>query len=309
MDLQKLFEQSRKKQVAQITASSEKKNFSNENFIDFKPGNTYSFRLIYYVPKGRAYTDPFAINYIHRIKLERGASEIMCPTSNHIDGQNGFKKCKVCEAVSSFYKEGQAGSGSSKDLYSTFRRRFHGYAMVYVVKDPLKPENDGTVKLIHFNTDMYAWLMREIYGIDVKSKKELVLAEEPIGAKAFDLDDGYNFIVTVSQKDKYNAYACGWSKRTSAITVTEDTIAKAYDELNFEFYLRNSTQSEIESFYNQHVVRETVVSDMKKETAKVEEAKPSPVETKEEIPSVFSSVSTHDEEEVNIDDILATINQ
>ena len=147
-DLDTLFNEAQnvEKQAAEEKAKGGFTKFSeDERFIHFKAGNTYTFRLLFYTEDERRKV-PFITKYQHshwdddadfdKLKV------VTCPTSEYIDYNRGFNKCPICKATRKFYKDKEKGSEIAEELYSQYRRKFHGYAMVYVINDPTNEDNN-----------------------------------------------------------------------------------------------------------------------------------------------------------------------
>jgi len=320
--LQDLFNKAKKSAELQ---SKEREEFSqnrgkNEAFIDFKPGNTYQFRLLFMVQDGFNRTNPFIMKYSHSFwdDIEKESHWVTCPTSEYLDDMRGFKNCPICEKLSTFYKEAEKGSGTARELYDQFKRRFNGYCPVYVIKDPVKPANDGTVKIFRFGKTLAKFLKAEIFGIIDTSKTRddeestCESSGEEIGIDAFDPNDGYDFIITVSLKttkdkitgkeSKFNNYSAKFSRKKSPINVSSKDLKSMFDELNFdkEFYTKNTVE-ELKEYTLKWVLGEDVKSTTKtdskplekmaKKTSKVNDIAKSTME--DEIPFVEDKPDAH----------------
>jgi hypothetical protein len=266
-DLDNLFDEVKADEVKQATeknTSSTYTKFSEDDrFIQFKAGNTYQFRLLYHVEDPTKRKRPFIAKYDHTFWDEDAEydklKKITCPTSEYILNNNGFSKCPVCKATRKFYKDKEDGSATAEELYKQFRRKFHGYALVYVVNDPTNEDNNGKVKIMHFGITIHRWLKLQIFGI---GDKDQVVDDEVIGKAAFDLEDGYNLKVKVGKKGEYNKYDCEFARKTSTVEITKEEIAEAATELKFdEEFLTFSTDEEIQNFYKTCVLAEEVNKD------------------------------------------------
>lgn len=269
MNLDSLFDEVKENEIKQATekTTSFVKFSEDPRFIQFKAGNTYQFRLLYYVDDPEKRKTPFIAKYTHNHWDDDAEFDklktVTCPTSEYILHNNGFSKCPICKATRKFYKDKEEGSSTAEELYDQYRRKFHGYALVYVVNDPTNEENNGTIKLMHFGITIHKWLKLQIFGIDEKGN---LVDDETIGKGAFDLKDGYNLKITVSKKGEYNDYLCEFARKSSAINISEKDIAAAATELKFdEEYTTFSSDEELNTFYKECVLAEEVNSSTKDE--------------------------------------------
>lgn len=236
-------------------------------FIQFKVGNTYQFRLLYYVKDPNERKTPFISKYTHNHWDEDAEHDklktITCPTSEYVLYNNGFNKCPVCKATRKFYKDAKDGSDTADELYSQYRRKFHGYALVYVVNDPTNEENNGTVKLMHFGITIQKWFKLQIFGIDEKGK---LVDDETIGKDAFKTEGGFNLKISVTKKGEYNDYLCEFARKSSDIDLSAEQIAEAAEELKFdEEFCTRTEQEGLDKFYKEYVLAEEVSKDSKDE--------------------------------------------
>lgn len=238
-------------------------------FIRFKPGNTYRIRLL--ITKGDPERKtPLIHQYIHRYynKDTKEFASVICPTSEYLDDYRGFKKCPICEKNTEMYRE---NTDSSMEIYEMFKRQFTGYALAYVINDPVNESNNNTVRIFKYYIGTRKFLKKEILGIDEdanrknKKKKDdasappvpetkAVIDEEPLGRKAFDLVNGYDLIITVGEKGEYNEYTLKFARTPTTIYATPEEISKQASELHFdEDLFKNVTMAELQAFYNKYV--------------------------------------------------------
>lgn len=233
-------------------------SFNAENYIDFKPGNTFKFRLIYFENPDSSREGPFIEKWVHSVKEENKWFGITCPTTQF--PKTGFEKCPICTNNSKLWA---SELKTDKALYDKFKRRFNGYALVYVVNDPVKPTNNNHVKIMRFGITIHNWLNKEIFGIisSKKRKNDEAVAEEvdtePVGFDAFKLKDGYDLFITVTEKGEYNDYDCKFSRKATSIETDEAALEAEIKALNFDRELTSSTPEEISSFFNRFVLDNT----------------------------------------------------
>tara|TARA_R110002020_G_scaffold90534_36_gene220549 strand:+ start:179 stop:1162 length:984 start_codon:yes stop_codon:yes gene_type:complete len=248
--------------------------YYDDRFISFEAGKKYKFRLLWFDDESPE-TNPdrrdgaFLETYIHSAKDDGGKRHnITCPTSFD-QSAAGFKSCKCCETASSLYKSGKEGSKKDEDLYSLYKRKFHGYALVYVVSDGSNPENNGKVKMMHYSIRAKKFFDAEIYGIeDTWNKNEDEdqvdddSGEEEVGFGAFQIENGYDLIVTVKKNGKWNDYNYKFARNASDIEIDERTANEQIKALDFDGLRKRTPANEIENFYTDVMLGNSTESSM-----------------------------------------------
>lgn len=279
------------------------KDFNNPNFISMHVGKAYEMRLMYYasgVPGERVV--PIIQKTVHAVKADNGQyHEITCPSSDYLHGRNGYRMCPVCTELSKLWDEKEKGSQSAKIAYDKFKRKFKGYAVVYVVNDPSTPANNGTFKILYVNAIMNNFLREEINGVDKKGIR--IEGTRPIGFKAFDPSaNGKNLLITVTKDGEFSKYSCKFvdPEGKADLGITKADLKKAFEALDFEKYYTPYSAEECEKFYQEVVLEKETseVAQLLNETAaktapKVEEKaaeQAAPVETKFEETKVETKV-------------------
>ena len=232
-----------------------------DNYIQFKPNNTYVVRLLFAVSEDSDRNHPFIMHATHtyRNEVTNEWAQVTCPVSDHILGRKGFKVCPVCTAASKAYNEfKEQGIASSEEIYKLAKRSESSYIYAYVVQDTNKPENEGTIKVLRVGAGLYKQLILKIFGIDTKSKK--VVDTSPMGADAFNLKSGFDLkIVTTPNEvgDKvYNSYAADFVRKPTDISgvCTQEMIDEAvrtYD-IDGAFYVQHDIE-ELKDFVNRYI--------------------------------------------------------
>jgi hypothetical protein len=293
--------------------------FDDPRFVQFQAGNAYRFRLLYWEnPEPVHRNGPFLEYYNHSTKDRRGNRQtIICPTT--FEPKAGFKKCPTCENNSRLWKSYEGGNQVDGDLYKQFKRKFHGYAMVYVVSDPVTPENNGSVKMMHYTIRTKKWFDREIFGIKStwKSDGESTTDDvsDPVGIDAFKLDNGYDLIMTVTKQGEWNNYEPKFARKPTSVEVDSVKLEADIKELDFDGTLRRSTEPEIENFFRNVVLDADSGLDIPPAAS---QSKPAPAKLEPSIPTSTETTKTIEEVDVNdlpelgddeklIDDLLADI--
>jgi hypothetical protein len=344
MDLQKLFAEAKKYEQAKSAPQKNEERVSDDRMLIMKAGNTYRCRLVYRLSKGSDRKLPFITKETHssyNVEVPPGMPKwVVCPTSDHVKGRAGFKDCPICADLSKWYKEKDV-SPASKKLYETFKRTSANHAVVYVVSDPVNPDNNGKMKIIKFGSDTATFLKWEVFGINLKDPN--LVNDDAIGPKAFDFENGHDLIFTVSKakfpgrdnKDvEFDKPVASFSRKATKIDVDEETLQEMFDALNFDrdFYNKTS-QEDLLSWYNAVVLKNIVsTSSGNKKTELLsnddeaeegteedlveEEAPPAPKKPAAKPVSVVEQsvkqkpkppVASSTEEEVDLDDIMGII--
>ena len=323
-DLDALFDEAKEIEIKAATEKSTggfTKFQDDDRYLHFKPGNTYTVRLLYYTEDPSKRKLPFIAKYDHSYWDEEAESnklkKVTCPTSEYILYNAGFSKCPICKATRKFYKDKEAGSTTAEELYKEFRRKFHGFALVYVVNDPTNEDNNGKVKIMHFGITINKYFKYAIFGRDEKGN--IVESEDALEKDAFKLKGGYNLKIIVGRKGEYNEYTCEFARKKSNIDITMDDVAKAAEELRFdEDHCTFSTDEELQEFYKTCVLAEEVkqddeeVLDLGDESEKDEipmefesDKKEEPASTEKEEPEVINMVDDDlIDDDIDVDDIL-----
>jgi hypothetical protein len=276
----------------------------DDRHVKMEIGKTYKFRLI---APGLLEDDKtgnkmfpdipdyFIEKYVHSVKDASDKWKVVtCPTT-HL-AKSGFNKCPICKNNSDLYN---SGSAEDKELYKKFQRRFYGYALVYVVNDPTKPENKGKMKILQFGVNVNKFLNKQIFGIVSKAKgkeegetdgkeKEDESADI-VGFDAFQIENGYDLIIEVTQNGEWPKYDCSFARKATTITIDSEKLEAEVKALNFDKELTKSSDEELASFFNTYVLEygKTETSD-----ADVEIGRAAPAATASSTPAVPASQTT-----------------
>lgn len=236
--------------------SQKKKKFTDDRFIEFKPGNTYRFRLIGYTPDNSEREDFLASKYKHMVKTEDGKWHgVTCPTTLN---KTGFEKCPVCKKNRELYT---SKNPIDNELYKKYRRKFDGYAIVYVISDPVNESYNNTFKIIRYGTTIDKWLRKEIWGIVSATpdddSEEVETVTESVGLDAINIVNGYDLIIEVSQKGEWADYACKFARKPTTLNLKEEDIIKKCEELDLDSELKISSDAQLTEFYEKVILNNT----------------------------------------------------
>lgn len=263
----------------------------NDDILKPKAGNTYTLRLLWLPPlNGSNRSKPMINQYVHHFwddTVTSGSRDqvVYCPTSEYLDGNNGFKKCPICEVVGRLYEDGKT-SPSAYELYKKFSRVFKGFIPVYVVGGP--EEDVGKVKVLQYTKQIMEYLNKVIFGIKPVVRKNFqqdadvgaINTDEIYGAEAFSFEDetgihfeAYNLILEVTSKQmvlggksvNMPQYAPSFSRKKTVITSFGDKeIVPGYFEelsrtLDFDRkYMCSSSEAELKEFKMKYITTSEV---------------------------------------------------
>ena len=211
------------------------KNKGDDRLITFKPGNTYVFRLLFIPSKDGRRKTPWIHNRTHTYsnKETKQYDFQVCPSSEYLLGGRGYNVCPMCKEASKYFDEfSKTKSKSAEELKNLYASIFNGFIPVYVISDPSKPENNGKVKIMRYGKTIKDYIKKKVLGRDEKNKE--IVGYEPIGAKAFDIQNGHNFIITVTKPENWNKYETEFSNGTSSINVDSSHLTNMCNMLRFD---------------------------------------------------------------------------
>jgi len=158
-------------------------------------------------------------------------------------------RCPVSEL---YFKVLRDGSDAEKErAKANLRRKENWLVNVYVVNDPKKPENNGTIKVLRYGKQLDKIIQSAINGDD----------SEEFGAKIFDLsDEGCNLrikVELVSDKPgapKYPTYTSSKFLNASAIDgLDESKIQDIYNGIyDLNTFVDRKSNDEIKAFIDEH---------------------------------------------------------
>ena len=262
--------------IKDALASSDSKGSATFNEImQTKVGNTFTVRLL-----------PFA----------KDPSKTFFHYYNH--GWNSFATGQYVQTLSpqtfgerdpiaeERFKVLRTGSEEDKEKMSAVRRLEKWLVNVYVIDDPVNPDNNGKVKILRYGKQLQKIITEAIEGEDA----------EEFGPRIFDLgSEGVNFKIKVEQQGDFPTYVSSRFTAAGKVDLSEDQQKDIYDgvfDLTEVFTLKS--YDDLKEMFNEHYYCKT--EDTTPETtAPVPEAAP----TEPEPVAV-----TNDTVEEDIDDLL-----
>lgn len=230
-----------------------------------QPKEYYRFRLLGFRSTKSDRDFPFIETYVHQVWCEgedgkRHTERIVCPVTPYVkskwngDPMNDCPICRFANANFAAWKQSGWKDKESAKKNKEFGRKFEAIIPVYVVSDPLYPQNNGHFRVFSF-TD------KEQY----KNFKELIQKYTHDGNVVFNGKNALDFYIRyeeveeIKNKGQVNEYhwkhsviqKMGFTNKPYDIAaITKEAIDNfPFDET---YYVAN-TLSELQDFYNRHV--------------------------------------------------------
>ena len=195
-----------------------------------------------------------------------------------------------CPIADAFWKLRKSDSAVDRKASDKLKRREQYVALVKIIKDPQKPELEGTYKVFKF-------------GYKIKEKIDAELKPdfgEP--TQVFDLFEGKNFELIITRQNDFNNYdKSKFSSTTSAIMLGENQAERKQEDMDtikseldaapslkqFEYQAwdeptRNFVNSVIKMYLNPGQAMDSVTSSFETPTATTEAKAPTTTTTKKE---------------------------
>ena len=264
--------------IKDALASSDSKGSATFNEImQTKVGNTFTVRLL-----------PFS----------KDPSKTFFHYYNH--GWNSFATGQYVQTLSpqtfgerdpiaeERFKVLRTGSEEEKEKMSAVRRLEKWLVNVYVIDDPVNPDNNGKVKILRYGKQLQKIITEAIEGEDA----------EEFGPRIFDLgSDGVNFKIKVEQQGDFPTYVSSRFTSAGKVDLSEDQQKDIYEgafDLTEVFTLKS--YDELKDMLNEHYYCRT-------EDSTPETSAPVPADTTPAEPEPVA-VSSNDNIEEDIDDLL-----
>lgn len=276
--------------VSTLTTEEEKKReggdkpIADENFLSFKAGHTYLVRLLPNVKNSaKTFTDYEEYGF-------KGLNDqyIYAGRTPHSIGRKDIIKDLQWKT----YSEGKKINDEDmmRRSYQLFAQRKQ-MVNVYVIDDPVNPENNGTVKILRYSaktnkdgeamSPLYAKIHDAVFGDGASD----------IGKRAFDLTkDGVNFSIKVKKNTGgWNDYAESSFKFPSDLGLSTDEISEIYSQTKDleEFIPEVKSDEDLQSLLAVHWYGN---EEENKDTAEVSNY--SSDDSNDDIPMEFASVAS-----------------
>ena len=267
-----------------LAADNDNNKSAIGDILKTPPGNTFTVRLL---PYAKDPSKTFFHYYQH--------------------GWNSFATGQYTSAISlqtfgerdpiaeERYKILRTGSEEEKEKAKAIVRSEKWLVNVYVVNDPVNPENNGKVKMLRYGKQIHNIITDAIEGEDASE----------LGPRIFDLGpNGVNFRVKVEKQGDFPTYVSSKFTFPSAIEgLGEDKFEDIYNNVfDLESTFTIKDYDELKAMVNEHIlVKEDVVEEPVVTPAVTSVPTPEPVTPSPE-PAAESKPAEEDED---IKDLLA----
>lgn len=260
-------------------AADEGKSSNNANILRTEPGNTYTVRLLPYAP------DPSKtfFHYFQHGWNSFSTGQYVAAISPQTFGERD----PIAEIRYKFYR----GNDEQKEIASKIMRSEKWLANVYVVNDPVNPDNNGKTMVLRYGKQLHKVIASAIDGEDAGD----------LGPRIFDLGpDGVNFKIIVEKQGDYPTYVSSkFTFPTEIKGLSESEHENVYNsgvELSSIFPIKS--YDELKGMVNEHILCEDADT-QRSETSVPQTAAPEPTSTP--VPVETNTVSTDDSD---IQDLL-----
>jgi len=256
-------------------------------FLKTEVGNTYTVRLI---PN----TDDPAKTFFHYY-THGWTSFATGQYINQISPQTWGERDPIGETR---YKLQKTGTEEEKSKASTILRRENWMVNVYVVNDPVNPDNNGTIKLLRFGRQLHKIIMDAMQGEEA----------EDFGPRIFDVANGCDFRIKVEKQGDYPTYVSSkFGMPKSLSTDYEGGIDAIHkDAFDLETVFTVKSYDELKELLNEHFYCVSNDDDSTT-TAPVAAASVASVAPSVTEASKPSSNSSSEDNNSDIEDLLASL--
>lgn len=216
--------------------NSEEKQKSNglNDILQLKPGNTYTVRIL---PNVENPKDTFFHHFVH--------GWISFETGKYVSALSPITFGERDPIAEERYKILRMGTEEEKEKAKAIRRTEQWFVNIYVVDDPVNPDNNGKVKVLRYGKQLHTIINNAIAGDDA----------EEFGAKIFDLGkDGVNFKIKVEKQGDYPLYTS--SRFTSVgrdLGIGKDKQEETYKSIiDLKAIYRLKSEDELKQMLDEH---------------------------------------------------------
>lgn len=251
-----------------LTKQNENTSTKYKDFLRTEVGNTYTVRLL---PNAKNPGKTFFhyYNYTWNSLANGQLVSVVSPAT-------WDQRDPIAEER---YRIQRNGTEEDKKRSAALNRRENWMVNVYVVNDPVNPDNNGTTKVLRFGRQLHKIIMDAIQGEEAAD----------FGPRIFDLSPkGCSFRIKVEKQGEYPTYVSSKFALPREIEgLTEDSYAKIYDSVNdLESYVTSKSFEEIKEILDTHYLCKTdVVEAEDPVVTAVKAVKPVPVTQTSSVPT------------------------
>lgn len=172
--------------IKEALQSGEQKNNTYNEILQFKPGNTYTVRLL---PNTKDIKNTFFHFFNH--------GWVSFATGQYVQALSPQTFGERDPIAEERYKIYRTGTVEEKEKVKNIRRIEKWLVNAYIVDDPTNPDNNGKVKILRYGKQLQKIITEAIEGEDA----------DEFGPRIFDLGpDGVNFKIKVEEQGEYPTY-------------------------------------------------------------------------------------------------------
>lgn len=204
-----------------------------KNILKFEAGNTYVLRLL---PNIKDLSKTFFHYYQHGWKS--------FSTGNYISTLSLQTVGKPDPISKERYRLTNSGTPEEREKVKNVRWQEQWFVNVYVVDDPVNPENNGTVKVFRYGKKLDRLIKSAIEGDDA----------DEFGPRVFDLSPaGVNLKLKVEKQGDFISYDSSRFTSPNDLQLTEEEQEKIYDSVHDLTTINPvKTEAEITELWNTH---------------------------------------------------------
>ena len=259
-------------------------NSNRSQFLRTEVGNTYTVRLL---PNIKDPSKTFFHYYTHGWTSFATGQYI-----NQISPQTWGERDPIGETR---YRITKTGTLEEKEKAKSILRRENWLVNVYVINDPVNPDNNGTIKLLRFGRQLHKVVMEAMQGDDA----------DELGPRIFDLSkNGVDFRIKVEKQGDFPTYVSskfGMPKAVEGVDTKKATeLYEAMTDLETVFTVKS--YDELKELLNEHFF--CISTD---ESANTQQTSTKVLETASE-PEKSSDKTGDDDGDEDDDDIASLLN-
>ena len=259
-------------------------NSNRSQFLRTEVGNTYTVRLL---PNIKDPSKTFFHYYTHGWTSFATGQYI-----NQISPQTWGERDPIGETR---YRITKTGTLEEKEKAKSILRRENWLVNVYVINDPVNPDNNGTIKLLRFGRQLHKVVMEAMQGDDA----------DELGPRIFDLSkNGVDFRIKVEKQGDFPTYVSSKFGMPKAVEGVDTKKAKELYEAmtDLEAVFTVKSYDELKELLNEHFF--CISTD---ESANTQQTSTKVLETASE-PEKSSDKTGDDDGDEDDDDIASLLN-
>lgn len=280
---------------AALNKSSDSSGGQFANIMKFPPGHTYTLRLI---PNVEDPEKTFFHHWVHGWNSRATGSYM-----SFLGLQTMGERDPISELRWKLWKSWKEANpnAENKDYKAEIGQREQWLVNVYVIDDPAKPENNGTVKILRMGPQL-----KEI----IDAATDGVRADE-LGWDIFNPSKGHDFKILAEKQGEYTTFKNSFITTKSKTVLDDEEIEKICSEIHdLEEVYSVKTYDELQDALNEHFF----VGEEKEERKPLSKAKKEAVvedEEEDEIPMVHEKpeakpkATPKEDDGVDVDELLA----